>query len=98
MPRRKGQVRFGWRNLSPAYRTRLERGGITQIRWEQGADIRRAAGKKTTSSRFTKNQQVLVDRAVNSDLTPTELRRFISTSKLTKVYPTFMTFLESHKI
>lgn len=45
MPRRKGQVRFGYRKLSTAYRTRLERQGITQEQWELGADLRTARGK-----------------------------------------------------
>lgn len=46
MPRHKGQVRFGWRKLSQPYRTRLERQGITQRAWEDGADLRKARGKK----------------------------------------------------
>lgn len=46
MPRHKGQVRYGWRNLSQPYRTRLERQGISQRAWEDGADLRKARGKK----------------------------------------------------
>lgn len=46
MPPHKGQVRFGWRKLSRPYRTRLERQGITQRAWEDGADLRKARGKK----------------------------------------------------
>ena len=45
MPPHKGQVRYGWRNLSQPYRARLERQGISQRSWEDGADLRKARGK-----------------------------------------------------
>jgi len=45
MPPHKGQVRFGYRKLSKTYRARLERQGITQRQWEDGADLRKARGK-----------------------------------------------------
>jgi hypothetical protein len=47
MPRRKGQVRFGYRNLSTPYRTRLERQGITQRQWEDGVSLQAARGHAT---------------------------------------------------
>lgn len=45
MPPHKGQVRYGWRKLSQPYRARLERQGISQRSWEDGADLRKARGK-----------------------------------------------------
>mgnify|MGYP006267141199 CR=1 FL=1 len=45
MGRRRGQVRVGYRKLSKTYRARLERNGITQRAWEDGADLRVARGK-----------------------------------------------------
>jgi hypothetical protein len=75
MPRRKEQVRFGWKKLTPAYRKRLERKGITQRTWEDGADLRAARGKPAAGLKTgTKSQRTLTQKAVRADATPAELR------------------------
>ena len=59
MPPHKGQVRFGYRNLSKSYRTRLERQGITQRQWEDGADLRKARGKAPKPRKGAPSPQVV---------------------------------------
>lgn len=49
MPKRKGQVRFGYRKLSKTYRARLERNGVDQAAWEMGADLKVARGHRYTT-------------------------------------------------
>ena len=74
-PRRKGQVRFGYKKLSPAYRKRLERNGITQRAWENGADLRKARGKAGEGKiKISKTRQAQIDRAVRAQATPSEIR------------------------
>lgn len=68
MPPHKGQVRFGWRKLSKSYRARLERQGISQRAWEDGADLRKARGK-APKPRPTAPSPDLISRIVR---TPTE--------------------------
>jgi len=68
--------RSGWSNLSPDYRKRLERSGVSRINWESGADLRKARGHATDTGlkTVTKRQEELTKRAVNTDLTPRELK------------------------
>lgn len=40
--------RKGWESLSPAYRKRLERNGITASAYAQGASLQKARGHRTT--------------------------------------------------
>lgn len=40
-------ARKGWTNLSPTYRRRLERNGIDEIRYQLGAPLHKARGKKS---------------------------------------------------
>lgn len=76
MSRRKGQVRFGWQKLSPAYQKRLERNGITRRMWEDGADLRAARGHKNDGLvKVSKQQKELTQRGVRADLTPSELQQ-----------------------
>jgi hypothetical protein len=44
VPRRVGQKRFGYRNLTSDYKKRLARQGISQRDWENGVDLRKARG------------------------------------------------------
>lgn len=45
-----------WSNLSPNYRARLERGGITRQSYEQGANLRAARGHAHTPERPTEGR------------------------------------------
>lgn len=76
MPRRKGQVRFGWRNLSPSYRDRLTRRGITQAQWELGADLRQARGHKDEIAKTRPRSAAgkkLTERLVQGEATPADI-------------------------
>jgi len=42
--KRRGQSRVGYRKLTPTYKARLARNGISQRAWEDGADLRKARG------------------------------------------------------
>ena len=68
--------RSGWSNLSPSYRKRLERSGVTRKSWESGADLRKARGHAAQSGlkQTTKKQAALTKRGVETDLTPRELK------------------------
>jgi hypothetical protein len=46
-------ARKGWTQLTPAYRQRLEKAGITQSEYESGASIRAARGHQHTPERPT---------------------------------------------
>ena len=68
--------RSGWSNLTPAYRKRLERSGVTRKVWESGADLRKARGhaKDSGTVPITNKQKELTFKAVNADLTPRQLK------------------------
>lgn len=68
--------RSGWSKLSPEYRKRLERSGVNRKTWESGADLRTARGHKEANGLkpVTNRQKELTQRAVNTDLTPRELK------------------------
>lgn len=44
-------ARKGWASLSPAYRTRLEKAGLSQSDYESGASISKARGHEKTPER-----------------------------------------------
>jgi len=44
-------ARKGWESLSPAYRNRLERGGISKAAYERGESIKSARGHSQTPER-----------------------------------------------
>lgn len=46
-------ARKGWDSLSPGYKARLEKNGISKTGYESGASIRAARGHKTTPERPT---------------------------------------------
>jgi hypothetical protein len=76
MGRRKGQVRFGYKKLSPAYRKRLASKGISQREWEMGSPLQAARGHAREGlPKISKSQQQQIDRAVRADLTPQELKQ-----------------------
>src|SRR5882724_1343100 len=43
--------RKGWNQLSPAYRARLKRGGIDEIRYQLGASLSKARGQEQENVR-----------------------------------------------
>lgn len=76
MGRRKGQVRFGYKKLSPAYQKRLARQGITQRQWEDGADLRKARGHADDGlKKISASQRKAIDQAVRAQSTPEELAK-----------------------
>jgi len=74
MGRRKGQKRFGYRKLSPTYRNRLAKKGISQTAWEMGAQLSTARGHKLEGYvRQPKSLQDLTQKAVRTELTPKQI-------------------------
>ena len=71
MGRKKGQKRFGYRNLTPAYKKRLERNGISKNDWEMGIDLRQARGHKpkppATAAPIELTQRVVRGEGTESD-------------------------------
>jgi hypothetical protein len=67
--------RKGWAELSPAYRARLERQGVTRQSYGRGTDIREARGHRNEGApRLSPERRELVARAVRADATEAELR------------------------
>jgi len=73
MGRKKGQQRFGYRDLTPAYKKRLERSGISKNDWEMGADLRGARGHKPTPPK-TAAPIELTQRVVRGEGTEADFR------------------------
>lgn len=48
--------RKGWESLSPAYRKRLQRGGITKSSYGKGASLHKARGKKSAQHENTQRR------------------------------------------
>jgi hypothetical protein len=72
-------MRKGWDSLSPSYRGRLERSGITQFGYESGQSIKKARGHSATPERpsqavkkpgeftaYTSRRQKLIDSIVKA--------------------------------
>jgi len=73
------RARKGWDQLSPAYRDRLKRSGITKKSYTAGVDLRAARGKKTEGLKVTaKTQKALTQKAVRAEATPQEIRQLES--------------------
>ena len=72
MSRHKGQVRFGYAALTPTYKTRLARRGITQRAWEDGADLRAARGHKPRHVPKTAIDQAVTSRLLEGDAVPSD--------------------------
>ena len=65
-----------WNSLTPAYKKRLERSGLTKSKYESGADLRAARGHALRGSQtLDKEQKALLDRAIRADATPQEINR-----------------------
>jgi len=47
-------ARKGWGSLSPAYRARLEKAGLTRTEYEQGVSLQKARGHERTPERPTR--------------------------------------------
>jgi hypothetical protein len=88
MGRRKGQVRFGYKKLSLEYRKRLERNGVSQKEWEDGADLRKARGHARDGLKpLSEKEKKAIEKAVRSDLTPQELKELEKTIKIPSWIP-----------
>ena len=65
-----------WNSLTPSYKKRLERSGLTKSKYESGADLRAARGHALRGSQtLDKEQKALLDRAIRADATPQEINR-----------------------
>ena len=69
--------RKGWDQLSPTYRKRLERSGITKTTYNRGADLHKARGKK--SSAYENKQRRFWRLAKNADFDIDEVHEVIDT-------------------
>ena len=65
-----------WNSLTPAYRKRLERSGLTKSKYESGADLRAARGHAPRGSQnLDRDQLALLNRAIRAEATPQEINR-----------------------
>ena len=65
-----------WNSLTPAYRKRLERSGLTKSKYESGADLRAARGHAPRGSqKLDRDQLALLNRAIRAEATPQEINR-----------------------
>ena len=65
-----------WNSLTPAYRKRLERSGLSKAKYESGADLRAARGHAPRGSQsLDRDQMSLLNRAIRAEATPQEINR-----------------------
>ena len=65
-----------WNSLTPDYRRRLERNGLTKSKYEGGADLRAARGHAPRGSqKLDRDQAALLNRAIRAEATPQEINR-----------------------
>lgn len=65
-----------WNNLTPAYRNRLERGGLSKSSYESGADLRKARGHAPKGFQtLNRDELALLNKAVRADATPQEIKK-----------------------
>ncbi len=65
-----------WNALTPAYKKRLERSGLTKSKYESGADLRAARGHAPRGSQtLDREQKALLNRAIRAEATPQEINR-----------------------
>ena len=65
-----------WNSLTPDYRKRLERNGLTKSKYESGADLRAARGHAIRGSqKLDREQASLLNRAIRAEATPQEINR-----------------------
>lgn len=67
-------ARKGWDALSPAYRRRLERGGIVRSSYESGANLQRARGKKPGVEYRERKQRERARVGIWHPLTPAQVK------------------------
>lgn len=67
-------ARKGWDALSPAYRRRLERGGITRSSYEGGANLQKARGKKPQQEYKQRKQRERAKAGEWYPLTPAQIK------------------------
>jgi len=77
-------ARKGWESLSPTYRQRLERGGITRKSYESGTALHAARGKKSAQH---ESQRDRFRRLVNKfDFDPDEVQEVIDSIGFDEAY------------
>lgn len=57
--------RKGWSELSPSYRARLERNGVTESQYTSGASIRSARGHAVTPERLTGYRRIANEMGIS---------------------------------
>jgi hypothetical protein len=71
-------ARKGWEQLSPAYRRRLEKGGINRVRYDLGMSLHKARGHKSKREESQRRQfWRLADKQLSRDFDREEIQEVV---------------------